>query len=181
MRRVRYNCFPIIPAVALTVLLLGAGCAESESVSQMPETGPVITGDRNSIDSLLSANKGRWVMLNVWATWCRPCVAETPDLVAFANKMAGRPFTMIGLSTDYFTVDDTTAVRKVREFQSKYNVPYTNMVFLGGTSELTEHLDLSGVLPTTILFDPSGEVAEQYIGLIDHAELDQLARRINGT
>ncbi len=169
-----------ISACVILALAILVGCTESESVPDSPETGPVITGYLDAIDSLVAANEGRWVLVNVWATWCRPCVAETPDLVAFANKMKGRPLTMLGLSADYFTADDTTAVRKVKEFQEKYAIPYTNLVFLGSTDELTDHLDLSGALPTTILFNPSGEVANQYIGLVEKAELDKIARRISG-
>jgi len=154
-----------------------AGCNASDPPAQ---SGQIISGGVSAIDSVLTANRGRWVVMNVWATWCRPCVAETPDLIAFAQGMRERPLTMMGVSTDYFTVDDTAAVRKVTEFQTRHGVPYDNLVFIGSVDDLTERLDLNGALPTTILFDPTGHVVQQYVGLMERADLDSLALRISG-
>lgn len=154
-----------------------AGCNASDPPAQ---SGQIISGGVAVIDSALSANRGRWVVMNVWGTWCRPCVAETPDLIAFAQNMRERPLTMLGISTDYFTVDDTAAVRKVSEFQTRHGVPYDNLVFIGSVDDLTDRLNLTGALPTTILFDPSGAVAQQYVGIVEKSDLDSIAQRIGG-
>ena len=160
---------------ALLFLTVVSGCGEQAA---RHDTGRVFTGGIEAVDSVLAANRGKWVLLNVWATWCRPCVAETPDLVAFANSMAGRPFTTFGISTDYFTDDDTTAIRKVSEFQIKHSVPYPNLVFIGGVDALTERLQLAGALPTTILFDPQGNSVEHSAGKLERGQLDVIRERV---
>ena len=142
------------------------------------DTGRVVAGGIEAIDSVLTANRGQWVLLNVWATWCRPCVAEMPDLVAFAETMADRPLTVLGISTDYFTDDDTTAIRKVTEFLHRYSVPYPNLVFIGDMDALTERLQLSGAIPTTILFDPQGKPAQQYVGKLEREQFDAVKKRV---
>jgi thiol-disulfide isomerase/thioredoxin len=138
----------------------------------------VFTGDIATIDSVLTANRGKWLVVNAWATWCRPCVAETPDLVAFTNSMAGQPFATLGISTDYFTDDDTTAVRKVSEFQTKHSIPYPNLVYLGSMDDLTNRLELSGALPTTILFDPQGKPAQHFVGKLDQPQFATIKKHV---
>ena len=176
MQRTRRFTAGVILSLTVAAGIL-AGCNASEPPAH---SGQILSGGVAAIDSVLSANRGKWVVMNVWATWCRPCVAETPDLVAFAEGMRERPLTMLGISTDYFTVDDTAAVRKVTEFQTRYGVPYDNLVFIGSVDDLTDRLNLNGALPTTILFDPSGAVAAQYIGLMERTDLDSIALRIGG-
>ncbi len=164
----------LIPLAALT---LSAGC-QQQAVS--PTNGPVIAADLRIVDSVLTANQNQWVLLNVWATWCRPCIVETPDLVEFAHSTAEQPLTMIALSTDYFTADDTTAIRKVHEFQHRFAVPYANLVFTGTIDELTERFSLTGSLPTTILIDPSGNQVQQFVGIVEHDDLAWIENTITG-
>jgi thiol-disulfide isomerase/thioredoxin len=163
----------LLVAVAVCVIVL-THCSEQAATN---EVGAVFTGGIEAIDSVLTANTGRYLLMNVWATWCRPCVAETPDLVAFAHNTLDRPLTMFGLSTDYFTDDDTTAVRKVSNFQAKYQIPYSNLVFTGSVDDLTERLDLDGPLPTTILFDPAGDPIRHFIGKLDSEQLEWIAEQ----
>jgi thiol-disulfide isomerase/thioredoxin len=166
MRTVSWRGFAWL--MTLCSLVLTVGCTNEQPAVRMSEG--VFTGHIATIDSVLAANQGKWLMVNVWATWCRPCVAETPDLVAFTKSMDGQPFAAIGISTDYFTDDDTTAVRKVSEFQTKHSIPYPNLVYLGSMDALTEHLELSGALPTTILFDPLGKPSQYFVGKLEQAQ-----------
>jgi len=141
------------------------GCTSDEQPT-VRNTSPVMLSSMDMIDSVLSANYGKWVLVNVWATWCRPCVAETPDLVAFTNVMFGETFAAFAISTDTFTDDDTTAVRKVTAFQEKYAIPYPNLVYKGSQDDLVNRFDLTGAVPTTILFDPQGHVKHQFVGML---------------
>ncbi|HSH00789.1 MAG TPA: TlpA disulfide reductase family protein, partial [candidate division Zixibacteria bacterium] len=115
----------------------------------------------------------------VWATWCRPCVAETPELVAFARAQRDSGLRLIGVSTDYFTVDDTTALRKVTAFQQTQQIPYANLIYTGGVDDLTTQLDLPGPLPTTILFNPTGEAVEQISGRLEDADFVRIATTVS--
>lgn len=155
-------------ALFAAALLFVTGCGGTEP----PALGVVLVGGVDTVDSVLAANRGRWVMVNLWATWCRPCVAETPDLVEFANNLKTAPLTLLGVSADYFVADDTTAVRKVRDFQAAQRIPYANIVFMGTPDDLTGRFNVGGVLPTTILINPAGETVRQTVGILGDADFD---------
>jgi len=157
----------LILALGLVYAIVGCSSDEQPTVRNTPG---VMLSTMDMIDSVLTANQGKWVLVNIWATWCRPCVAETPDLVAFADFMSDRPFTVVGISTDTFTDDDTTAVRKVTAFQAKNSIPYPNLVYTGSIDELANRFDLSGAVPTTILYDPQGIVKQQFVGMMGHPQ-----------
>ncbi|MBI3871968.1 MAG: TlpA family protein disulfide reductase, partial [candidate division Zixibacteria bacterium] len=101
-------------------------------------------GGIKDIDSLLRADSGKWVLVNFWATWCRPCVAETPDLVALHQALHSRPFTIVGVSMDFAVFGESTAIRKVTQFGAQSKVEYPNVIFGGRTDDLTGHFHLSG-------------------------------------
>lgn len=164
MRRPSRCCAVWILCLSAIVAIVGCSSEEQPALRLVPG---VMTGTMATIDSVLTANQGKWVLVNVWATWCRPCVAETPDLVAFTDAMSAKPFTTIAISTDTFTEDDTTAVRKVSAFQSKYSIPYTNIVYTGSIDELANRFQLSGAIPTSILYDPQGQARQQFVGRLD--------------
>lgn len=82
---------------------------------------------------------------------------------------------MLGLSVDNFIVDDTTAMRKVTEFQLAHRIPYPNLIYTGTPDQLTERLDLPGPLPTTILFDPMGNPIKQIVGVLEDADFEWIA------
>ncbi len=168
----RFPWHVITRILAAAVLTATVGCGGTDGTAT---PGPVLTGGDDTIDSLLSAHRGEWVMINVWATWCRPCVAETPELVEFARRTRSQPLAMYGLSVDYFTVDDTTALRKVADFQTAHRIPYPNLVYTGTLDQLTELLDLPGPLPTTILFDPEGIPVRQILGMLNDDDFEWIA------
>lgn len=88
---------------------------------------------------------------------------------------------MLGLSVDNFIVDDTTAMRKVTEFQLAHRIPYPNLIYTGTPDQLTELLDLPGSLPTTILFDPTGRPIKQIVGVLDDADFEWITGNVGGT
>jgi thiol-disulfide isomerase/thioredoxin len=161
-----------IATLAVAILMVAVGCSRSYETAT---PGPVLVGGDATVDSLLAAYRGEWVLVNIWATWCRPCVAETPELVQFAHRTKLQPLKMLGLSVDYFIVDDTTALRKVTEFQMAQRIPYPNLVYTGTLDQLTARLDLPGPLPTTILFDPEGNPVKQIVGMLDDSDFEWIA------
>jgi thiol-disulfide isomerase/thioredoxin len=109
--------------------------------------------------------RGRWVLVNVWATWCRPCVAETPELVALHHTLQGKSFTLLGASADFMTSPTAEeALKKVRAFSMQYRVPYANIIYSGSTDDLTARFSLTGAIPASILYDPQGKEVERWVG-----------------
>ena len=114
----------------------------------------------------LSAFRGKLVLLNFWATWCGPCIAEIPRFSSWQTKYGPHGFQVLGVSMD----DDSTPVLKtVRNYQLAYPVVMGD-----------EHLGelYGGVLgfPVSYLISPEGRVLARYQGETD---LDQLEKRIS--
>ncbi len=96
--------------------------------------------------------KGKVVLLNLWATWCGPCRAEMPELVAMQEKYRDKGFEVHGLNTDDESVEDIKAFAE----QMKLNYPlgYANGKML---SEFIKVTRLSGI-PQTIIINREGKM-----------------------
>jgi thiol-disulfide isomerase/thioredoxin len=115
----------------------------------------------------LRANKntGKVRMINVWATWCGPCVSEFPDLVEHNLRFRSREFELVTLAAEFPDVEP-----KVMKFLQKHQASTRNLIF--GTTDkyaLMEALDpdWNGALPHTLLIDPEGNVIYRETGAID--------------
>lgn len=128
--------------------------------------GPAVVGDSApnfSIPSLghglitLRDYRGKVVVLNFWATWCPPCVEETPSLEDFAKKTRGEGVTVIGVSVD----QDGKALEKfVADSRLTYIIardPTRALATRYGTLKF----------PETYILDRDGKVADKIIGAIN--------------
>jgi len=128
--------------------------------------------DAAGIKALL-ANKGdKLRLINVWATWCGPCVSELPDFVAIDRMYRGRDFELITISADK---PDKAA--KALAILKKLKVATKNYLFSKGTSyELIELIDpkWQGALPYTLLIEPNGKVVYAKQGTINPIAMKKL-------
>lgn len=93
---------------------------------------------------------GKVVLVNVWATWCDPCVRELPELKRLHEQLEGKGFTVIGLNTDV-----RTKVSAVRAMTMRHQLPYPVWVDFESRSQVA--FELRGY-PTSILIDRAGKV-----------------------
>jgi len=110
----------------------------------------------------LSDYKGKWVLINFWATWCPPCLKEIPDLAELFHER--RDIVIIGIAMEY---DDAEVVMK---FVKEMTIPYP--IVLGTRATAAQLGDEVSMLPSTYLFDPDGQPAARKIGLITRSEIE---------
>lgn len=158
---------------ALTALLLAVtGCNREEPAASNTEPQPPRAQVGNEVGFYLpeysaakldgskfdlEQERGKVVLLNLWATWCGPCRYEIPELQRIHDRYASRGFAVIGVSVD------ESGVESVREFVEEQNMTYP--VVLDAEGKLATILQTS-VLPTTVLVDKGGRILWKKYGLI---------------
>ena len=120
-------------------------------------------------------------MLNVWATWCVPCVEEIGDIGAISN-MFGSDVSVVGVTLDDMIPADRAATkRKVTAFLDQKKIRYSNLYYSGNSDALADSLRFNGEIPITILYDRNGRELWRRQGKIDRqktiAEIRKLLRR----
>jgi thiol-disulfide isomerase/thioredoxin len=114
-------------------------------------------------------NSGKLRLINVWATWCGPCVTEFSSFVNINRMYRNRDFEFISISADEQGKKD-----KALQFLQKQEASNTNYLFsIDDKYKLIESLDSSwqGGLPYTIIVEPGGKIIYRSDGIIDEAEL----------
>jgi len=114
--------------------------------------------------------KGKVVIVNFWATWCGPCRAEVPDLVALQDKYRDQVL-VVGISEDEGPVD------LVRKFADQYKVNYPIAMT---TPELQKLFPGIAALPTTFVLDKEGRVAQKHVGMLRARETEATTRHLAG-
>jgi peroxiredoxin len=148
--------------------------------------GPVVLEsiDLTNVTALARNDTKKIRLINVWATWCAPCVKEFPGLVSISHRFANRDFEVITIS-----VDDPKDEAKVKRFLEKQNATVPNRVqrslkaegrrtnnylFTGANPEaLMQALDpeAPGPVPFTVVIAPGGKIIYHHAGIIDVADL----------
>jgi len=153
MKRISFQAL-----AALAVLLASASVVHAKDAKQPKLV--VKTLDGKSFD--LAAQRGHWVVVNFWATWCGPCIKEIPDISAFVT--AHKDVTAIGLA-----FEDTDKA-DVDKFALSHPVAYPLAQL--DVYKPPADFDPPRGLPTTYLIGPDGSVAKKFTGPITLADLE---------
>lgn len=122
---------------------------------------PGLDGERVDI---AARYRGRPLLINVWASWCGPCVEEMPELEAFAKAQPAGGVQVVGLALD--TPDG------VRGFLQRVPVGYPIVLDTPGPADASVWLgNTRGVLPYTVLVTADGRIAKQKIGPFARGEI----------
>lgn len=112
----------------------------------------------------LADYKGRWVLVNLWATWCPPCLEEIPDLILLHDKRKNKDFAVIGIAVDY------RSAGSVKKFAEDNLISYPLVL---GDDAVIEQFGSADVLPTSYLYNPQGQLVKIHRGLITRATIEK--------
>lgn len=104
----------------------------------------------------LAGYKGKWVLVNYWATWCPPCLEEIPDLIALHENQKNN-LVVIGVAMEYRNA------KQVTDFADGMLVSYPIVL---GTPQVVNQIGPVPGLPTTYLYSPDGKMVAQQVGAI---------------
>ncbi len=121
--------------------------------------------DMNGADFKLAEQKGKVILLNFWATWCAPCLAEIPEFVKFYDEKRDQGFVIVGVLTE-----DSGENLRAFASEKKMNYPVVMM-----KPELEDAYGPIFGLPTSVLIARDGSVCKRHFGPMSR---DQLEREI---
>lgn len=142
-------------------------------------TPTIALANRENISDLLQAARGKVLVINVWATYCIPCIEEMPELAKFYNERDPQRIEFLSLSADgAYTLEDAVkpfAIEKQLPFPVYVldELPPDELVKLLGASES----GWDGELPATFVFDATGKLKKHWL---ERVHLNDLTAAVTG-
>jgi len=159
-----------ISSITTCFLILIGLSAEAIIAQGNPSETPVGMLKPVDFKKFKDSAKGKVLVINFWATWCGPCVAEFPEFVALDKKYREKGVKVVGISAD-----ETSDVKtKVIPFLKEQKVPFD--ILVQDTDDPQEMIDVvnkewPGTLPATFVYDKEGTAVYTRFGIIDRDEL----------
>lgn len=163
-----------ILSLTLICALLLTGCGSGSRPNSVVnnserKSAPLLSGD--TLDGgTYTMEPGRVTVVNVWASWCGPCRAETPILVDFAKKNPQIQF--IGIVTR----DNLSAARA---FAKRFNMSYPTFIDDALITKFQGTIPANGI-PTTLIIDKNGSVAARISGATTVAKFKKVLEIVSG-
>ena len=158
--------FIIITTIILmtSVVFLFSGCKVSGNVSSSDGNFTLTDLEGNPVS--LSDFKGNIVVLNFWATWCPPCIAEIPDFVKVFNEFKDKDVQFIGVSNE--------DISTLKSFAADYNINYPILV------DDKNIMEIWGIraIPTTFVFDRDGQIVFKNVGMMTREQIRNVIENV---
>jgi len=130
------------------------------------------TIDEAGIKELVRNNSGKLRLINIWATWCGPCVVEFPEFVTMNRMYRGRDFEFVSIC-----LDDLEKKDKALKFLKEKQASNKNYIFnIDNKYAFIEAIDpkWQGALPYTMIVEPGGKIVYAHQNIIDPAKMKRL-------
>lgn len=144
---------------------LGLGLCLLLATACQAQTPPALTDIHgHSIDT-----RGQWLVINYWASWCKPCREEIPELNRLSQELEGHPVRVLGFNFDQLEGP------ALQQASAELGIEFPVL-----TNASMQHIDVPGTmgLPVTFLVDPQGRFSERLLGEQTRASLVQALQQL---
>ena len=173
-----WRAFAVMAGVVLGPMVMASAQAQSASptpagaAQQAVSSAPLFAASFKDFDRQLqplAKYKGQPMLVYFWATWCKSCKQEVPELKALHEKYKSRNLQVIGISADN--------TDKVREFAKEYAINYTLLLGSNDAIALSKQLGNSvGGLPFAVVIDAKGNIVKTVLGEAPPGRFEELIR-----
>ena len=154
---------------------LALACVAPLACAKQP--AKIEIGGLDRIEAVLAEQRGHGVLLNFWALWCAPCVAELPELMEVARESAARGGRVVLVSYDLMLprAEREATLEAVKEFAKSRGFDVPIVIYdAPDYAAIDERFRLSGGVPVTIAFDAGGKTVDVQDGQADKARFAQM-------
>jgi len=157
----------------IVTMILAKPFGNKENVSRVIESKtlpPVTFYDSSGKKTSLEAFRGRAILVNLWATWCTPCVAELPALARLRGKLKDKNFTIVAIN-----LDRKADVKTILDFLEKHDADELGIYLDKDRDVPGKWSTLYQGLPTSFLLDATGNIIKIYNGPYEWDKADVFA------
>jgi len=145
---------------------------ESDPLAFLPPVFPrpapaFVVEDLNGEDVPLKDFKGKMVLVDFWATWCKPCLETMPALQKLYNTYSDKDFAVLGVSID----EGKDRVVKIKKMVDKMDISYP--IFSDAAQMPAWHQFKVKAIPAMFLIDGDGQIVAQWTGKIDEKDIEK--------
>jgi thiol-disulfide isomerase/thioredoxin len=139
--------------------------------------------DLKGLDAEVARHRGKAVLVNFWAIWCQPCVAELPEFLAVGRDYRDRNAVVLTVSYDLMIPDVTKddVLKSMRAFVAARKIDAPVLIYDGPDYDaINARFGLPGPVPATIALDATGQIVERHAGQATRQQFEQLMQKALG-